>query len=282
MTHFSSMSPESVTASTQLQASTIKGFLGMVGAIAPFVSGLLLFPLAMPAQANSPASAPSDLTEMLEQIDNAASAADLDGVMAFVSPDFMSSDGLDYNDFQDALSHLWENYPGLNYNTELVSWSEEDGQLTTETETDITGYVWVQQRYVNFTSTMTSEQTFVNGQMISQTVLTEETQLTSGSNPPDVMVNLPEEVGIGEDFYFDAIVLEALGDRRLLGAALEEPVSVEGYVENPDMNFELLSAGGLFKIGQAPTTPGSQWISGILVREDGITVVTRRLNVVNP
>ena len=46
------------------------------------------------------------------------------------------------------------------------------------------------------------------------------------------------------------------------------------------MNLEFLNAGGLFKIGRAPSTPGPQWISAVIRRGEDMTIITQRLQVV--
>ena len=46
------------------------------------------------------------------------------------------------------------------------------------------------------------------------------------------------------------------------------------------MDLELLTSGGLFKVGRAPSTPGNQWISAVISRSDGMTMMTQRLQVV--
>ncbi len=224
---------------------------------------------------------PRQIRTLLNQLDEAATAGDLDAVMRFYAPDFRHSDGLDFDALEDTLSDLWDTYPSLNYDTELLEWDETSEGLVTETLTTITGRPLVASRVFDFTAVLTSRQTWVDGQMVEQTVLSEESQLTSGMNPPDVLVNLPEEVLIAREFPFDAIVMEPLGDRRLLGIAIDEEVSIDGYFDEfPELDMEFLSAGGLFKVGQAPIIPGSRWISGVIIREDGITIETRRLNVV--
>ncbi len=47
------------------------------------------------------------------------------------------------------------------------------------------------------------------------------------------------------------------------------------------MDLQLLTSGGVFKEGQAPSLPGSQWISAVILRGNGMTMVTQRLQVVN-
>ena len=63
---------------------------------------------------------------------------------------------------------------------------------------------------------------------------------------------LPERVVPGEDYGFDAIVQEPLGERYLLGAALDEGTTAEDIFTPRPIDLELLSAGGLFKLGDAP------------------------------
>ncbi|MGB3613047.1 MAG: hypothetical protein WBA10_04575, partial [Elainellaceae cyanobacterium] len=122
-------------------------------------------------------------------------------------------------------------------------------------------------------------QEIVDGQIVSQTILDESNIVTTGSNPPTLDINLPDRVNIGQQFYFDAIVMEPLEEHLLLGTAIEAAVSPMGYLAPPAIEFDLLSSGGLFKVGRAPTTPGQQWLSAIIIRDDGITGVTRRLQV---
>lgn len=232
------------------------------------------------AIATTPDDAPASLLQTLDAIDAAANQGDLDTVMDYYSEDFSSSDGLDYDDLQETLTGLWERYSNLTYETELLSWEQDGDAIVAETITLVTGRPEISGRIFDFSATIESRQRFVGQEIIEQEVLSEETVLMSGSNPPTVRINLPSEVGIGQEFVFDAIVLEPLGESRILGAAIDEAVGVSGYLDPETVNLELLSAGGLFKIGQAPVTPGSRWISAVLVRDDGITMVTRRLQVV--
>jgi hypothetical protein len=87
-------------------------------------------------------------------------------------------------------------------------------------------------------------------------------------------------VRIGRDYHFDAIVQEPLGEDILLGAALDEQVKPENYFNSSELELELLeSVGGLFKVGEAPFVEREYWISGVLIRADGLAIVTRRLHV---
>lgn len=87
-------------------------------------------------------------------------------------------------------------------------------------------------------------------------------------------------MAVGEKFEFDVIVDEPLGDNPLLGLALEEPITMQSYLNQPELKLELLPAGGLFKVGTAGTKPTGEWISAILVQDGGMTIISQRLNVV--
>ncbi len=234
------------------------------------------------ADLQPPATAPAELVQLLNDIDTAANSRDLDSVMDFISPDFSHDDGLDYDSFESALELFWERFDTLNYSTELIGWDTEGDTWVAETRTTIIGLAPIGSRSGRLRSVIESHQEFSDALLVSQSITREESQLTLGQNSPTVDVNLPEKVGVGQSFSFDAIVLEPLGDRILLGSAYDEAVTVDSYTTPSVIDLDLLSAGGVFKIGRAPAELGDRWISAIIVRDDGITAVTRRLQVVAP
>ena len=233
-------------------------------------------------QAVPNSDAPPELLETLNAIDTAATQGDLATVMSFYSSTFRNSDGFDYATLEQALTELWKRYPNLTYQTQLNSWEADGAAIVAETTTTITGDYSTSERGRTFTATITSRQRFENLQITEQEILAEQSELAEGRNPPTVEVILPEQVAIGQSFGFDAIVQEPLGDRLLLGAALEEQTDASSYFEDVPVTLELLSSGGLFKMGRAPAVPDSHWISAILIRDDGITTVTQRIRIVRP
>ncbi|MEL6261968.1 MAG: nuclear transport factor 2 family protein [Cyanobacteria bacterium J06626_6] len=234
---------------------------------------------ALTAQAASPDTAPAALTTAINQIEAAASAGDLSAVMESYSPNFTNEDGFTYETLETALQDLWERYDSLTYRVELQSWEPIAGGFVAETVTYINGTKTLNGQATSLESIIRSEQTFEAGKIVSQNTLSERNQVTSGEQPPTVSVILAEQVEAGETYDFDAIVVEPLGNRYLLGAAIEEGTTATDFFTGRPVELELLSAGGLFKIGEAPSAPDSRWVSALLVREDGLTVVTRRLQV---
>ncbi|MBW4580360.1 MAG: nuclear transport factor 2 family protein [Tildeniella nuda ZEHNDER 1965/U140] len=231
--------------------------------------------------AEPPETAPAPLKETLAAIDKAASSHNVQSVLAFYSPTFTHSDGLTRQTLEQALTQLWKRYPNLTYRTELKSWKAEGNGITAQTVTYVTGAQKMGDRELKIDSTLQAQQQFENQKIVRQEILAERSQITSGTNPPNVKLNLPEQVNAGQAFSFDAVVQEPLGNDLLLGTALEEPVKADGFVNPTTVDLELLSAGGLFKVGRAPLTADSRWISAVLVRQDGMTMITQRLRVVN-
>jgi hypothetical protein len=233
------------------------------------------------AQSNRPAPAavPPEITRTVQQIDQAASQRNLSGVMQFYSRNMVHSDGLNYTTLENALKKFWERFTTVRYQTVVDSWSREGNALIVNTTTTVNGTQRIGGRPFNLVATVAGRQRYENGQIVRQEILSERSQLRAGSAPPSLDVQLPERVQPGRPYNFDAIVQEPLGDRLLLGTALEEPVNAQGYLTSPTLNLEILPAGGLFKVGQAPTQSDSRWLSAIIVREDGLTVETRRLPV---
>ncbi|MBO3463006.1 nuclear transport factor 2 family protein [Aetokthonos hydrillicola Thurmond2011] len=232
------------------------------------------------AQAVTPQNPPPQLQNLLQQIDTAATQGNIKGVLQFYSPNFTQGDGLNLQTLEQALTSLRKRYPQLKYTTQLQSWRSEGNAIIADTVTTITGLPSASSQNQTLTSTITSRQRIAGGKIVHQDIQAERTQITSGAKPPHVEIKLPQQVKVGEQYNFDAILQEPLGEDYLLGAALEEPVQANRYLNPTPVNLELLTSGGLFKIGHAPATPGSQWLSAVIMRPEGMIMITQRLQVV--
>ncbi|WP_343045284.1 nuclear transport factor 2 family protein [Microcoleus asticus] len=230
--------------------------------------------------AQTPANAPAPLTKLLTEIDAAANRRDVKAVMAFYSQNFTHSDGLNSQSMAKALTQLWERYPSLNYRTEIKSWNTEGSAIVAETVTTISGTHKQDGRELTLKATIRSQQRFEGEKIVKQEILAEQTQLSSGQNPPTIEVNVPEQVKVGEEYHFDAIVREPIGDDILIGTVLEEPITEKTFFNPSEVELELLNSGGIFKVGKAPATPENRWVSAVLMRQGGIAMVSVRLRVV--
>ncbi|MBE7380838.1 MAG: nuclear transport factor 2 family protein [Leptolyngbya sp. SIO1E4] len=245
-----------------------------------FVSTALSWGISsQPASAAPAETAPESLVSTIEQIEAAANAQDIEQVMALYSSNFQGPDTFTREQYQETLSQFWAQYTTLSYEVDLLSWEADGDAFIAETLTTVQGLKQNSGRDFTLVAEVRSRQRFENGQVVSQEILAEESHLESGTTPPAVTIRLPESVSPGESFAFDAIVEEPLGDRLLVGRALDEGVTSEDFLSPRPFDLEQLTAGGLFKIGQAPDKADQRWISSVLIREDGIVVDTRRLRV---
>ncbi|NJL89803.1 MAG: nuclear transport factor 2 family protein [Coleofasciculaceae cyanobacterium SM2_1_6] len=241
------------------------------------------FPSSVPEVnlASTRETVPPELSTILSQVDTAANNRELNQLMLFYTASFTNSDDLNREQMLKALEDLWKRYPNLTYRTEIQSWERRPGGFLIETVTTITGMTEEDGTPVKFQSVLRSRQVIDNLRISSQEILAERTQTSLGNNPPTVTINLPEQVQVGQRYSFDAIVQEPLGDDLLLGTALEEPVSSDRYLNPTNLELNLLQSGGIFRVGRAPLRPESRWISAVLIRGSGTTVITQRLRVVD-
>ncbi len=238
-----------------------------------------------PAQAQNNATranVPAELQTLIQKIDAAANARDLNAVLGFYSADFASTDGLNRQVVEKVIQRLWEQYPTLRYQTTVNRWKKTSAGWELELTTQMTGEGSFQEQPLKLEASLSSRQRIVNGQITWQDITSEQSKLLAGEAPPTVQFNLPTAVKVGQDYNLDVIVQEPLGDALLLGSALVQPINAETYLQQPSIKLELLPAGGLFKIGQAPNQAGSQWISVALIRDSGKVLMTQRLRVGQP
>lgn len=233
--------------------------------------------LAQAAPANT---APKRLTQFLTELETAANNQDIATVRAAYGSDVTTAAGLNRGDLAQKLEMLWQQYDRLDYRVELQSWEQQGETLIAETVTRIRGLRNAQGREVFLEATLRSRQQIRGDKIMSQAMLSEQSKVYIGENAPRVEVNAPNEVEVGQNFNFDVIVKEPIGDDILMGTALEQAVTPETYLSPQPLDLEILPAGGIYRLGEAPTTPEKRWLSAIVVRGNGMTLVSQRLNIV--
>lgn len=239
----------------------------------------IIFNFSSNLKAEEPSTAPAQLKTLIGQIDTAANQHNFEQIKNFYSPNFTNSDGLDYKTLEKSLKSLWTRYPDLKYTTELMSWEKEGENLVTRTQTRIEGTGKLQENRANLQGTIQSRQTFQGNKLLRQEILNEKITLTSGKKPPEIDVKLPETVRTGQEFDFDVILKDPMAGNLFAGAAMNQEIDPENYLNPSVLDIELLQAGGLFKRAKAPSKPEDRWLSGVLIGSDGITWVTQRLRV---
>ncbi|MGK7912649.1 MAG: hypothetical protein AB4050_14410 [Synechococcus sp.] len=233
------------------------------------------------AQATTPAELQSTLDDMLA----AANERDLDAVMALYGEGFEHGDGLTLDEVSSSITKFWDTHSELNYQATIDNWEETATGFSATITTDVTGTQASERGdfALEASNTVLNQyESDSNGNLLlaSQEVLEESTRLQSGDAPPAVTVNIPTTVSVGAEFDVEAIMEEPLGESLLRGAALEEPIKSETYLDSSLVPLQPLQAGGIFRRADAPSRPGAEWISVMLVSDRGILIEGRRLNFV--
>lgn len=231
------------------------------------------------------ATVPTDLQAAIDDMLAAASERDLDAVMALYGDGFEHGDGLTLDEVSASIAKFWDTHSELDYQATIESWEETATGFSATIVTDVTGTQASERGdfALEASNTVLNQyESDSNGDLVlvSQDVLEESTRLQSGDVPPVVTVNIPTTVSVGAEFDVEAIVDKPLGESLLLGAALEEPINSETYLDSSLVPLQPLQAGGIFRRADAPDRPGAEWISVMLVSDSGILIEGRRLNFV--
>ena len=113
-----------------------------------------------------------------------------------------------------------------------------------------------------------------------QTVLRERSLLRSGDKPLPVSLLIPDAVLTGQRYDVDVIFDDPLDGALSAGGITAITPQQQATMASPSMELGALGGGGLFKIVQAPLSPGSQTWAVLLVNPDGIVSATKRVRVV--
>ena len=113
-----------------------------------------------------------------------------------------------------------------------------------------------------------------------QTVLRERSLLRSGDKPLPVSLLIPDAVLTGQRYDVDVIFDDTLDGALSAGGITAITPQQQATMASPSMELGALGGGGLFKIVQAPLSPGSQTWAVLLVHPDGIVSATKRVRVV--
>lgn len=230
-----------------------------------------------------PTTTPREFTETLSAIDRAANQRQLDTLLSFYGENFSHGDGLTKSQVGEQLQNVWQRYSELRYSTRVVKLDIKGDQYTAETVTEITGRDTSQETPARLQAKIIARQVYQRSgsrfRLIKQEVISERSFLSSGATPPEVRLKVPELIGVGRQFTLDAIVTQPVGNSVLLGGIIDEPVSGQNFLKTNPVRLQQLRAGGIFRVGQAPFSPGDRWISVVLVQENGMTVASQRMRV---
>jgi hypothetical protein len=147
---------------------------------------------ATPISAPAPTDALSQSLQALSnKMDAAANAGDRESLLRFYGLEFTTTDGLNRETLGQSIRQLWQQYPKLTYNTQILRATPQGKATDAETLTKITGTQLRGGRTVTVNITIRSRQRWQAEKLVQQEILAEQTQLSLGDKPPTVTINLP-------------------------------------------------------------------------------------------
>jgi hypothetical protein len=196
-----------------------------------------------------------------------------------------------------ALNALLSNGPGLNPNAVIqrrqqlkesfpnARWQLKTGPLLRDGQTSVTLKVSGTRQQGGSTYRLDAEQRLslqTDGQRFNgQTIWREQSLLRSGENSPAVSLLIPDAVLTGQRYDVDVIFDEPLDGALVAGGIQSITPEQVSAMESPRMDLSALGGGGLFKMVQAPQTPGAQTWAVLLVHPKGVVSATKRVRVVS-
>ena len=113
-----------------------------------------------------------------------------------------------------------------------------------------------------------------------QTVLRDQSVLRSGNVDLPITLLIPDTVLTGQRYDVDVLVDDPLDGAIVAGGIVALTPQQVTALDSPSLQLGALGGGGLFRIVQAPFTPGSQTWAVLLVHPQGVVSVSKRVRVV--
>ena len=118
----------------------------------------------------------------------------------------------------------------------------------------------------------------VNGKINEGMINNLFTTIRNDENKIDISFKIPDKVLTGSTYDIDIILNKPLEEVIIAGSI--KPHQVNSLFEQ-EISLEPLPSGGVFKMTRAPSKPGIQIWSGIIVHPDGIITFTKSVEIVD-
>lgn len=186
--------------------------------------------------------------------------------------------GLNPEELKQRRQKLREQFPD-------VRWEVKSGPALRDGQASVTLKVSGTRQQGGSTYRLDAEQRLslqTDGQRFNgQTIWREQSLLRSGENSPPVSLLIPDAVLTGQRYDVDVIFDDPLDGALVAGGIQSVTPEQVMAMESPRLDLAALGGGGLFKMVQAPQTPGSQTWAVLLVHPKGVVSATKRVRVVS-
>jgi len=234
------------------------------------LSALMLAPVLGLAPVQAAAPTPTQL----QALEAALNSSDDAALAALLS----KGPGLNPDELKQRRQQLRDTFPD-------ARWEVKSGPALQSGQSSVTVKVSGTRRQGGSTYRLDAEQRLslqTDGQRFNgQTIWREQSILRSGENAPTVSLLIPDAVLTGQRYDVDVIFDDPLDGALVAGGI--RPISAGEVIamESPRLDLSALGGGGLFKVVQAPQTPGAQTWAVLLVHPKGVVSATKRVRVVS-
>ena len=118
----------------------------------------------------------------------------------------------------------------------------------------------------------------VNGKIDEGIIKNLFTTIRNDNKKIDISFKIPDRVLTGSKYDIDIILNKPLEEEIIAGAIKSHQIN--SFFEQ-EILLEPLASGGIFKMTRAPSKPGIQIWSGIIVHQEGMITFTKSIDIVN-
>ena len=175
---------------------------------------------------------------------------------------------------QEKFSEIIKEFPELKWEIKRISSKDPNKQLF---QIKVIGKKVVNEEIYLLESNFNYLFSTLNEKINSGKIKNLLTTVRNDQNNIDIIFSIPEKVLTGANYDIDIILTEPL-DNLIIAGGIKSHQD-ESYFKQ-EISIEPLASGGIFKMTRAPTEPGTQVWSGIIVHPKGMISFTKSVEIV--
>ena len=175
---------------------------------------------------------------------------------------------------QEKFSEIIKEFPELTWEIKRISSKDSNEQLF---QIKVIGKKVVNEEIYLLESNFNYLFSTLNEKINSGKIKNLLTTVRNDQNNIDIIFRIPEKVLTGANYDIDIILTEPL-DNLIIAGGIKSHQD-ESYFKQ-EISIEPLASGGIFKMTRAPTEPGTQIWSGIIVHPKGMISFTKSVEIV--
>ena len=175
---------------------------------------------------------------------------------------------------QEKFSEIIKEFPELKWEIKRISSKDSNEQLF---QIKVIGKKVVNEEIYLLESNFNYLFSTLNEKINSGKIKNLLTTVRNDQNNIDIIFRIPEKVLTGANYDIDIILTEPL-DNLIIAGGIKSHQD-ESYFKQ-EISIEPLASGGIFKMTRAPSEPGMQVWSGIIVHPKGMISFTKSVEIV--